>query len=67
MEGKFLIIIKGVSNMIKNAFKAIKELAETQGHIKSLVIDLKRYERSKSKKEMLATINKMVELLNIPE
>ena len=53
--------------MIKNAFKAIKELAETQGHIKSLVIDLKRYERSKSKKEMLATINKMVELLNIPE
>jgi hypothetical protein len=53
--------------MIANAFKAIKELAETQGHIKYLVIDLKRHERSKSKKEMVATINKMVELLEIPE
>ena len=57
----------GEIKMIEEAFKTIKNLAEQKGHVISLVIDLKREEKSTNNPKLRNTIDRLIELLEIPE
>ena len=50
--------------MIEEAFKTIKNLAEQKGHVVSLVIDLKREEKSTNNPKLRNTIDRLIEVFS---